>query len=61
MPTVKSIRSVIPSHMWPVFTTGGGGVLQNIDYSYDNVGNINKTENQPFITRDATSRSVVQE
>jgi RHS repeat-associated protein len=36
-------------------------VLQNIDYSYDRVGNIKKTENQPFITRDATSRSVVQE
>jgi hypothetical protein len=33
-------------------------VLQNIDYSYDRVGNIKKTENQPFITRDATSRSV---
>ncbi|ALC16210.1 hypothetical protein DSOUD_1431 [Desulfuromonas soudanensis] len=44
-----------------IFTTGDGGVLQNIDYSYDNVGNIKKTENQPFITRDATSRSVVQE
>jgi RHS repeat-associated protein len=44
-----------------IFTTGDGGVLQNIDYSYDNVGNIKRTENQPFITRDATSRSVVQE
>jgi RHS repeat-associated protein len=45
-----------------ILTIGAAGqVLQNIDYAYDRVGNVLSTENRPFVTRDDTSRSVVQQ
>jgi RHS repeat-associated protein len=37
-----------------------GQVLQNIDYAYDDVGNILNTENVGFVTRDDTPRTVSQ-
>jgi hypothetical protein len=44
-----------------ILTKGAdGSILQSQSYHYDPVGNITKTTNQPFTTRDLTARSVEQ-
>lgn len=44
-----------------ILTLGAdGSVLQNQDYSFDRVGNVTRTENRGFVTREERSRSVVQ-
>ena len=41
-------------------TSGGGNVLQNITYSYDDVGNILGRNNSEFNTADSVKRNSSQ-